>query len=123
MISFDSTMVLQARLASATGTTEPVAHVWFFDTPPQVKPTFEDYQRAMTRTVLAGVTDTTICAAPRQGTIRNVFAISINNRSADTEIFTVSTYDGTNRYPIVDNQSLVTLKALVYENGAGWQTI
>lgn len=121
MISFDSTIVLQVRLGSATGTTEPVCHVWFFDTPAGVKPTFEDYQRAMTRTVLAGATDTTICAAPRAGTIRNVFTLSINNRSADTELFTISTYDGTNRYPVIDQFSLATLKTLFYEHGAGWQ--
>ena len=122
MISYDSTMTLQARTASAINTTEPVAHVWFYDTPAQTKPTFEEYQRAMTRTVMTNTTDITICAAPRQGTIRNVFAISIYNRSLDTEIFTVSTTDGTNRYPVV-NKSLATLETLWYDNEAGWQVV
>lgn len=122
MISYDSTMVLQAKTASAINTTEPVAHVWFFDTPPKTKEGFEDYMRAMTRTVMTNTTDVTICAAPAQGAIRNVFAIAINNRSADTELFTISTYDGTNRYPILDQYSLATLKTLFYESGAGWAT-
>jgi hypothetical protein len=112
-------MVLQAKTASAINTTEPVVHVWFFDTPPQVKPTFEDYLRAMTRTVMTNTTDVTICAAPRAGTIRNVFAIAIYNRSLDTEIFTVSTYDSTNRYPL-ETKTCATLETLHYEDGEGF---
>lgn len=119
MISLDSTVALQVRTASAINTTEPVAHVWYFDVPSQTKPTFEDYQRAMVRTVTTNTTDVTICASPRVGTIRNIIAIAIYNRSLDTEIFTVSTYDGSNRYPL-ENKTLATLETLHYENGEGW---
>ncbi len=119
MIAIDSTMVIQARTATAINTTEPVAHVWFFDTPPQTKATFEDYQRAMKRTVMTNTTDITICAAPPAGTIRCVISIAIYNRSLDTEIFTVSTYDQTNRYPL-ENKTLATLETLHYENSEGW---
>lgn len=119
MISYDSTIVLQVRTATAINTTEPVAHVWFFDTPAQKKPTFEDYMRALVRTVMTNTTDITICGSPLKESIRNVFAISVYNRSLDTEIFTVSTYDGTNRYPL-ETKTLATLETLHYEDGEGW---
>ena len=119
MMALDYTMVLQARTASAIATTEPVAHVWYYDVPAQSKPGFDEYQRALQRTVLTNTTDITICAAPRQGTVRNIVSVSIYNRSTDTEIFTVSTTDGTNRYPF-ENKTLATLETLHYENEEGW---
>ena len=122
MISLDSTlMVLQVRTATAINTTEPVAHVWYYDVPLQAKTENEEYRKFLTRTVMTNTTDITICAAPLlQGVTRNIISICVNNRSLDTEIFTFSTFDGTTRYPLI-TRSALTLEAIWYEDYGGWQ--
>ena len=122
MISLSSTlMVLQARTATAINTTQPVAHVWYYDVPARQKVGMEEYQRGMQRTVMTDTTDITICAAPPDTNVtRNIYALCINNRSLDTEIFTISTFDATNRYPLV-TRSALTLEAIWYEDEGGWQ--
>lgn len=120
MIALDRPeMVLQAQLASATGTTEPVASVVARTIAQATKASFEDYQGRITRSVLSGATPVTICDAPSQNAFKAVEYVGIVNRSTDTEIVTVSTWDGVNRYPLIV-RSLTPNQSLYYRKRRGW---
>jgi hypothetical protein len=123
MIALDTpTMVLQAALASATGTTEPVAHVVARTVPQSTKSSFEEYQSRLTRTLFTGAANVTICAAPQVNEFKAIEYVGVVNRSTDTETVTVSTYDGTNRYPLIV-QGLAANQGLYYEENRGWYLV
>ena len=122
MIYLDNTTrKLQAFLAGAAATTNPTVTVMYKDWTPQTdgdgvalissgKPQF---------TVLAGATETDICAAPNQGYTREISMVNVFN--ADTTNVTLTICiddDGTNRIQL--KKVLATLETLCYENGVGW---
>jgi hypothetical protein len=119
MIALDRPeLVLQAQLASAAST-EPVASVVARTIAQATKASFEDYQSRLTRSVLAGASPVTICDAPAQNAFKAVEYIGITNRSTATEILTVSTYDGVNRYPLIV-RALTANQSLYYRKRRGW---
>lgn len=122
MIALDSTLLtLQAVLASAANTTQPFAHVWYYDTPGIAS----DYRTvrdrlSMQRTALNNTTAVDICAAPsKSGISRQISELAIVNRSADTEIVTIQTTDGSTVGPII-TQTLLTLESLHYNEEEGF---
>lgn len=123
MIPLDTTTrKLQAFLAGAITTTNPTVTVSFFDVPEQTKEDNSDYRRAPQFTVLAGVTETDICAAPNQGVVRHIEYVSIHN--TDTASVTVSVVvddGGTNR--IQFHRTLLTRQTAVFTRQSGWQII
>jgi len=107
-----TTMKLQAVMGSATNTTQPFAHVWFFDIANNIKTGMEDYKVEMKRTALNSTTAVDICDAPgTNGTKRIVVGLSIVNSSLDTEIITLQTTDGTTVGPVI-TQTLLTTQSL-----------
>jgi hypothetical protein len=90
MIPLDTTTrKLQAFLSGAATTTNPTVTVSFYDVPRQAKTDNSEYLRTPQFTVLAGVTETDICAAPTvQGTVRNIEYINFYN--ADTAPVTIT---------------------------------
>lgn len=124
MIPLDTTTrKLQAFLAGAISTTNPTVTVAFYDVPRQAKEDNSEYLRSPQFTVLAGVTETDICAAPSvQGTVRNIEYINIYN--ADTASVTVTVCiddNGTNRIQVV--MTLATTESAVWTKNSGWQIV
>src|SRR5262245_33765296 len=121
MFALDLTSLsLRAKLASATGTTEPVWHVWYKHVPLARKEGNEEYPLAVKRTPMTGTTEAVICNTPPSVEIRvHIVSAIVVNRSTDTEIFTVETWDGTTAYPVIIH-SLAANEFLAYEHGRGW---
>lgn len=121
MLPLDSTTrKLQAFMSGAATTTNPTVTVSFYDVPNQTKEGNEDYRRAPQFTVLAGSTETDICNAPREGTVRHIEYINIYN--ADTVANTVTVCvddDGTNR--ILKKQVIPAAASLQWTKDTGWQ--
>lgn len=121
-LGLDYETKLQAVMASATGTTQPQAHVSFYDVPTGKKDGLEEYRIQLQRTTLNDTTAVDICDAPlTAGTVRIVTSVSIVNRSTDTEIISISTDVGGASRRII-TKTLTTLQGLYYEQGRGWYT-
>ena len=113
---------LQAFLAGAAATTNPTVTVSFYDIIRQTKTDYSDYPLSNQFTVLAGVTETDICATPSTGTTRHIRRISIYN--ADTASVTVTVCiddNGTNR--ILCKKAIAAGETLNYESGNGWYVL
>jgi hypothetical protein len=124
MIPLDSdTRKLQAFLSGAAATTNPTVTVSFYDVPQRSKEDFSEYRRSAQFTVLAGTTETDICAAPNQGTVRNVEIINIYNADTATVTVTICVDDnGTNR--ILAQIDLLTTETALWNSQSGdWQLI
>lgn len=123
MISLDTTnRKLQAFLSGAAATTNPTVSVFFHDLLRQTKDDQSEYPRAPQFTVLAGTTETDVCAAPEQGTTRHIDGVQVFN--ADTAAVTVTVCiddSGTNR--ILVKRQLQVGQTLFYENGYGWDVV
>lgn len=125
MIALDSsTRKLQAFLSAAATTTNPTVSVMYHDVP---KVSGADYSfpeppAVPQFTVLAGVTETDVCAAPNQGVVRHIDAISVYNADTVDAVVTVCIDDnGTNR--ILIKQSLSSFDTLQYEDSRGWEVV
>ena len=117
-----TTRKLQAFLSGAAATTNPTVTVGFYDVSSQTKVDTSEYKRAAQFTVLAGATETDVCAAPAQGTVRNIEYINIYN--ADTLSVTVTVCiddNGTNRIQVV--MALLTTESAVWTPTSGWQVV
>ena len=111
---------LQAFLASAAATTNPTVTVYFYDTLSQTKAEVSEPKRAPQFTVLSGTTETDICAAPAQGTTRNIVGIHIYNPDTASVTVTVCIDDsGTNR--ILRKETLVPSASLSWTPDYGWE--
>lgn len=124
MISLDSTTrKLQAFLSGAAATTNPTVTISYYDIPRGTKTDTSEYLRFAFYTLLAGATETDVCAAPTQvGTVRNVEEIHVYN--ADTAAVTVALCvddAGTNR--IMIKQTLNIAETLAYSHTMGWYII
>ena len=124
MIPLDTTTrKLQAFLAGAIATTNPTVTVSFYDVPRQAKTDSSEYLRSIQFTVLAGVTETEVCAAPSvQGTVRNIEYINIYNAdSASVDVFVVIDDNGTNRVQV--KITLATTESAVWTPESGWKVV
>lgn len=123
MIALDlTTRKLQAFLAGAPSATNPTATVVFYDVPEAEKNDQSAYRHAPQFTVLAGATETDICAAPAQGVVRHVVYINIYNADSATVIVTVCVDDGgTNRIQVV--MSLLTTESAVWTPESSWNVV
>ena len=111
---------LQAFLASAAATTNPTVTVYFYDTLSQTKAEVSEPKRAPQFTVLSGTTETDICAAPAQGTTRNIVGIHIYNPDTASVTVTVCIDDsGTNR--ILRKETLLPSSSLSWTPDYGWE--
>ena len=123
MIALDATTrKLQAFLAGAVAATNPTVTVIYYDLQQQTKTDFSEYRRAPQFTVLAGATETDVCAAPALGIVRHIEEIQVYNADTATVTVTVCVDDGgTNR--ILVKQALLTTETLQYQHGIGWSII
>jgi len=124
MIPLDTTTrKLQAFLSGAEATTNPTVTVSFYDVPRTAKVDNSEYLRSPQFTVLAGVTETDICAAPTvQGTVRNIEYINIYNADSATVTVTVVVDDnGTNQ--IQAKIVLLTGQAAQWTAKSSWNLI
>lgn len=122
-MNIDNMTTIYAVMASATGTTQPVATVFFHDVPHDTKEGFEEYPGGRQITALNSTTEVTILSSPAKTAItRQVDGLAILNRSTDTEIITVGTYDGTTRSPMVVKQ-LQPNQSIVFTPDGGWQIV
>lgn len=118
--ALDNLTILQAFMASATGTTQPQAHVWYYDVSVSQKLGFEEYRPQLQRTTLDDTNTVDICSPPTgQETVRTITKVAIINRSTDTEIITVATSISANSRRII-TMTLLTLQGLYYEQHRGW---
>jgi len=116
------TQKLQAFLSGAASSTNPTVTVVSYIRPPQAKPSFDEYVRGNQFTVLAGVTETDIAAAPPQGNVKDIIYISIYNADSASVTVTVCIDDnGTNR--ILVKQTLATNETLEFTETFGWKVI
>lgn len=97
-----TTTKLKAYLAGAAATTNPTVTVGFYDVPRQGKTDMSEYQGAHQYTVLAGATETDVCAAPLlDGTVRNIDYINVYNAdTASVDVFIVVDDAATNRIQV-----------------------
>ncbi len=117
-----TTRKLQAWLAGAPATTNPTVTVGFYDVTDQEKVGFGEYKRAPQFTLLAGATETDICAAPAQGTVRNIEYICIyNTDTAGVELFIAVDDAGTNRIQV--KITLATTESAVWTPTSGWKVV
>ena len=124
MIRLDKTTTkLQAFLAGAIATTNPTVTVTYKDDTPQQTPQGDTLSKGVVQfTILAGVTETDICAAPNQASVREIDAVTVFNADTASVTVTVCIDDSaTNR--ILIKRTLTTLQTLYYENTVGWQII
>lgn len=124
MIPLDTTTrKLQAFLAGAVSTTNPVVTVVFYDVPRGSKTDSSEYLKSIQFTNLNGVTETDVCAAPSvQGTVRNIQYINIYNAdTASVDVFVVIDDNGTNRIQV--KVTLATTESAVWTPTGGWQVI
>lgn len=123
MIPLDTTTrKLQAFLAGAPAATNPTVTVVFYDVPAQTKMDTSEYRRAPQFTVLAGTAETDICAAPAQGTVRNIEYICVYNADSAGVVVTVCVDDnGTNRIQVV--MALATTESAVWTSQSGWNVV
>lgn len=124
MIPLDTTTrKLQAFLSGAAATTNPKVTVSFYDIPRGSKTDSSEYLRSTQFTVLAGTTETDICAAPlAQGTVRNIEYINIYNADTASVTVTVCVDDnGTNQIQVV--MTLATTESAVWSKNSGWQIV
>lgn len=114
---------LQAFLAGAPATTNPTVTVFYKDDTPQETLQGGTLSKGNVQfTVLAAGTETDICAAPGQGAVREIDALTVFNADTASVIVTVCIDDnGTNR--ILIKRTLTTLQSLHYEHSSGWQII
>jgi hypothetical protein len=119
MIPLDTdTRKLQAFLSGAAATTSPTVTVVFYDVPNQSKMDFSEFRRAPQFTVLAGATETDICAAPAAGVVRMIEYINIyNTDSASVDVFVVVDDNGTNR--IQAKLTLATTETAIWTAASG----
>jgi hypothetical protein len=116
--------ILQAFLAGAAATTNPTVTVGFYDVPNKEKPDNSEYRGSVQYTVLAGTTETEICAAPAiAGTVRNIDYISIYNTDTAPVTVTVCIDDaGTNR--IQAQMTLASTESGIWSSNSGdWQVV
>ena len=114
---------LQAFLAGAAATTNPTVTVSFYDVANKEKPDFSEYRGGMQYTVLAGATETDVCAAPPDnGTVRNIDHMTVYNADTAAVVVSVCVDDGgTNR--ILVKQTLNVAETLGYSAQMGWYII
>lgn len=93
-----TTRKLQAYLAGAAATTNPTVTVIYHDIPNQAKVDMSPARPAAQFTVLAGATETDVCAAPAAGVIRMIDSVTIyNTDTASVDCFVVIDDSATNR--------------------------
>ena len=114
---------LQAFLAGAAATTNPTVSVSFYDVPNKEKPDYSEYRGGMQYTVLAGATETDVCAAPPDnGTVRNIDYICIYNTDSASVDVTVCVDDATtNRIQV--KMTLATTESAVWTPASGWNVV
>jgi hypothetical protein len=89
-----TTLELRVVLAGAVTTNQLDCHCWYYDNPGQTKPSFEDYQGALTRAATNNTTDVTLASAPKLGGVsRNVQYVTVYNRDTVNATVTIKTYD------------------------------
>ena len=118
-----TTRKLQAFLGGAAATTNPTVSVSYTDYPNRTKDDFSRYLGAMQFTVLSGVTETDVCAAPLAvGMVREIDYISIYNADTAGVVVTICIDDnGTNRIQSVI--ALATTETLVWTPESGWNIV
>ena len=123
MIRLDSTTrKLQAFLGGAAATTNPTVTVGFYDNPRQSKADFSEYAGTMQYTVLAGATETDICAAPNAGVTRNIDYICVyNTDSASVDVTICVDDNGTNRFQV--KITLATTESAVWSPKSNWTIV
>lgn len=123
MIPLDTTTrKIQAFLSGAAATTNPTVTVAFYDVPRRTKDDNSEYLKAPQFTVLAGASETDICAAPSEGVVRNIEYINIYNADTATVNVTVCIDDnGTNRIQVLI--TLLTTESAVWTPTSGWQVV
>ena len=120
--SSSTSQKLQAFLSGAAATTNPTVTVSFYDLLKQAKDDNSDYPLANQFTVLAGSTETDVCAAPNTGVTRHITAVNVYN--ADTAPITVTVCvddNGTNRILVKQVlQVAETMRYVSYLHGGQW---
>lgn len=122
MKSYDSTRKLQAYLDAAAATTNPTVTVVYYDVPSKSKDDFSEYRSTPQFTVLAGTAKTDICAAPEQGTVRNIEYINIYNADSAGVVAKVAVDDaGTTRIQV--SIALATTESAIWTPESSWQIV
>ena len=120
--SSTTTQKMQAFLSGAAATTNPTVTVTYYEIIRQDKVDNSDYPLANQFTVLAGATETDVCAAPNTGVTRHITAVNVYN--ADTAEVTVTVCvddNGTNRILVKQVlQVAETLRYVSYLHGGQW---
>lgn len=112
MIKLNDSRILEALLASAVSTAEPVAAVSYND-----KAAGFDGDTALVS--LDGTTAVAICGAPAADAIRHIDYISIRNFDSAQVVLTVQITEGATTYKLIE-ATLEAGEVIGYTHSAGW---